>query len=86
MSPAERGAYLESPPQDAPDIEEAHQVRGGREGVASRTQPLSAASMRWVAFSCMRSTPACKEGLGLSTGSSYKKPAAGGSFLGSSRG
>lgn len=26
MSPAERGAYLEQPPQDAPDIEEAHQV------------------------------------------------------------
>jgi len=29
MAPAERGAYLESPPQDAPDIEEAHQVRRG---------------------------------------------------------
>jgi hypothetical protein len=27
MGPAERGAYLESPPGDAPDIEEAHQVR-----------------------------------------------------------
>jgi hypothetical protein len=26
LSPAERGAYLESPPEDAPDIEEAHQV------------------------------------------------------------
>lgn len=26
MSPAERGKYLESPPEDAPDIEEAHQV------------------------------------------------------------
>jgi hypothetical protein len=28
MSAAERGAYLESPPGDAPDIEEAHQVGG----------------------------------------------------------
>lgn len=26
MSAAERGAYLENPPGDAPDIEEAHQV------------------------------------------------------------
>jgi hypothetical protein len=31
MSAAERGSYLESPPEAAPDIEEAHQVcgRGG---------------------------------------------------------
>lgn len=28
LSPAERGAYLESPPDNAPDIEEAHQVGG----------------------------------------------------------
>lgn len=28
MTPAERGVYLEQPPQDAPDIEEAHQVLG----------------------------------------------------------
>lgn len=27
MSPAERGAFLENPPQGAPDIETAHQVR-----------------------------------------------------------
>lgn len=26
MSPSERGAYLESPPPGAPDIEEAHLV------------------------------------------------------------
>lgn len=29
MTAAERGAYLESPPDQAPDIEEAHQVRQG---------------------------------------------------------
>ena len=27
MTPEERGAYLESPPEGAPDIEEAHKVR-----------------------------------------------------------
>jgi ubiquitin carboxyl-terminal hydrolase L3 len=27
LDPAQRGAYLESPPSDAPDIEDAHQVR-----------------------------------------------------------
>lgn len=35
MAPAERGAYLESPPQDAPDIEEAHQVSQGVMGQLS---------------------------------------------------
>jgi hypothetical protein len=36
LSPAERGAFLESPPSDAPDIEEAHQVRRGGGGAQLR--------------------------------------------------
>ena len=38
MSPEEVGKYLEDPPEGAPDIEAAHQVRAGRQGVKPHTQ------------------------------------------------
>ena len=56
MSPEARGAYLERPPPEAPDIDEAHRVRPARcAGCAQADEHSSACAIRvavcWILMS-----------------------------------
>jgi ubiquitin carboxyl-terminal hydrolase L3 len=49
MSPAERGRFLEHPPGDAPDIEDAHQA-AGMEGSTAPPAPETDVDLHFIAF------------------------------------